>query len=186
MKKIIKEVIVVEGRDDISAVKAAVDAEIIQTNGFAIRKKGNIEKLRVAYENKGIIVLTDPDFVGEELRKYILKFFPAAKQAYISRKEGSKDGDIGVENATPEAIIKALENAKCEIFESAEIVFTMNDLIDNKLSGAPESKDLREKLGTELRIGYSNAKQMLSKLNRYGITMEQFLNAMNEIQKTKD
>ena len=29
MKKIIKEVIVVEGRDDISAVKAAVDAEII-------------------------------------------------------------------------------------------------------------------------------------------------------------
>ncbi len=105
MKKTIKEVIVVEGRDDISAVKAAVDAEIIQTNGFAIRKKGNIEKLRVAYENKGIIVLTDPDFVGEELRKYILKFFPEAKQAYISIKEGYKDVDIGVENATPESII---------------------------------------------------------------------------------
>ncbi|MGL5582368.1 MAG: ribonuclease M5 [Cetobacterium sp.] len=186
MKKKIKEVIVVEGRDDISAVKAAVDAEIIQTNGFAIRKKGNIEKLRVAYENKGIIVLTDPDFVGEELRKYILKFFPTAKQAYISRKEGSKDGDVGVENATPEAIIKALENAKCEVVQDTEAVFTMNELIDHKLSGAPESKDLRAQLGTELRIGYSNAKQMLSKLNRYGITMEQFLEAMDRIQKTKD
>ncbi len=186
MKKTIKEVIVVEGRDDISAVKAAVDAEIIQTNGFAIRKKGNIEKLRVAYENKGIIVLTDPDFVGEELRKYILKFFPEAKQAYISRKEGSKDGDIGVENATPEAIIKALENAKCEVVQESEAIFTMDILIDYKLSGAVESKELREKLGTELRIGYSNAKQLLSKLNRYGITMEQFLVAMNNIKKTKE
>ena len=39
MKKLIKEIIVVEGRDDISAVKAAVDAEIIQVNGFAVRKK---------------------------------------------------------------------------------------------------------------------------------------------------
>ncbi|MGL4629101.1 MAG: DUF4093 domain-containing protein, partial [Cetobacterium sp.] len=44
----------------------------------------------------------------------------------------------------------------------------------------------RAQLGTELRIGYSNAKQMLSKLNRYGITMEQFLEAMDRIQKTKD
>ena len=186
MKKTIKEVIVVEGRDDISAVKAAVDAEIIQTNGFAIRKKGNIEKLRVAYENKGIIVLTDPDFVGEELRKYILKFFPEAKQAYISRKEGSKYGDIGVENATPEAIIKALENAKCEVVQNTEAIFNMELLMDYKLSGFTESKELREKLGTELRIGYSNAKQFLSKLNRYGITMDQFLEAIDNIKKTKE
>ncbi|MHA4989161.1 ribonuclease M5 [Cetobacterium somerae] len=186
MKKTIKEVIVVEGRDDISAVKAAVDAEIIQTNGFAIRKKGNIEKLRVAYENKGIIVLTDPDFVGEELRKYILKFFPEAKQAYISRKEGSKDGDIGVENATPEAIIKALENAKCEVVQNTEAIFNMEILMDYKLSGFTESKELREKLGTELRIGYSNAKQFLSKLNRYGVTMDQFLAAIDNIKKTKE
>lgn len=186
MKKIIKEVIVVEGRDDMSAVKAAVDAEIIQTNGFAIRKKGNIEKLRVAYENKGIIVLTDPDFVGEELRKYILKFFPKAKQAYISRKEGSKDGDIGVENATPEAIIKALENAKCEVLQNTEFIFTTDTLMEYKLSGFTESKELREKLGEELRIGYSNAKQFLSKLNRYGITMEEFLTAINNIKKSKE
>ncbi|EHO20783.1 hypothetical protein HMPREF9466_00810 [Fusobacterium necrophorum subsp. funduliforme 1_1_36S] len=39
MKPKIQEIIIVEGRDDISAVKAAVDAEIIQVNGFAIRKR---------------------------------------------------------------------------------------------------------------------------------------------------
>lgn len=180
MKKRIKEVIVVEGRDDISAVKAAVDAEIIQTNGFSIRKKGNIEKLRVAYEKKGLIVLTDPDFVGEELRKYIQSFFPNVKHAYISRKEGSKDGDVGVENATPEAIINALEKAKCEVI-SEENLFSMDDIIDNRLSGAPESKELREKLGSILGIGYSNAKQFLSKLNRYGITKEEFQEGLKKI-----
>lgn len=182
MKKRIKEVIVVEGRDDISAVKAAVDAEIIQTNGFAIRKKGNIEKLRVAYEKKGLIVLTDPDFVGEELRKYIQSFFPNVKHAYISRKEGSKDGDVGVENATPEAIISALEKAKCEVI-SEENLFSMDDIIDNRLSGAPESKELREKLGSILGIGYSNAKQFLSKLNRYGITKEEFQEGLKKIDR---
>ena len=182
MKKIIKEVIVVEGRDDISAVKAAVDAEIIQTNGFAIRKKGNVEKLRVAYEKKGLIVLTDPDFVGEELRKYIQNFFPNVKQAYISRKEGSKDGDVGVENATPEAIIRALENAKCEVVSEGEKLFNMDIIIDCGLSGGLDSKELREKLGSALGIGYSNAKQLISKLNRYGITMEEFETAMRNIK----
>lgn len=35
----VKEIIVVEGKDDISAVKKAVDAEVIQVNGHAIKKK---------------------------------------------------------------------------------------------------------------------------------------------------
>ena len=180
MKKIIKEVIVVEGRDDISAVKAAVDAEIIQTNGFAIRKKGNIEKLRIAYEKKGLIILTDPDFVGDELRKYIQKYFPNVKQAYISRKDGTKDGDVGIENATPETIIKALEKAKCETEDVVNEKFTVDLMVDYNLIGSDESKDLRAKVGDILGIGYSNGKQFISKLNRYGITEEEFIRAVAE------
>lgn len=51
MKKI-KEVIVVEGKDDISAVKNAVEAEVFKVNGHAVRKNKSIEKLRLAYEKK--------------------------------------------------------------------------------------------------------------------------------------
>ena len=181
MRKRIKEVIVVEGKDDISAVKKAVDAEIIQTNGFAIKKKGNIEKLRVAYEKKGLIILTDPDFVGNDLRNYIQKIFPNVKQAYITREEGKKNLDIGVENATPEAIIKALENAKCSYQKEVES-FTVEDLLNNDLIGTDNSKLLREKLGEVLCIGYSNAKQLLSKLNRYGINREEFEKALKKIK----
>lgn len=179
MRKKIEEVIVVEGKDDVSAVKAAVDAEVIQTNGFAIKKKGNIERLRVAYEKKGLILLTDPDYVGNDLRNYIQKFFPNVKQAFISRKEGTKNSDIGVENASPEAIIKALESAKCS-YQTSSDIFTMEDLLENGLIGRDNSKQLREQLGAVLNIGYSNAKQLLSKLNRYGITREEFENAIKK------
>lgn len=180
MKKRIKEIIVVEGRDDISAVKAAVDAEVIQVNGFAVRKQGTIEKIRVADQNKGIIILTDPDYAGEEIRKYIHKFFPEAKDAYIRRVEGTKDGDIGVENASPEAILNALEKARCSV-EIKAMAFTMDYLIDCGLVGSGEARVRREKVGGKLGIGYANGKQFLSRLNRYGISKEEFEEALKNI-----
>ena len=47
----IKEVIVVEGRDDITAVKQAVDAEVIAVGGFGINAKV-IDRIRDAQEKR--------------------------------------------------------------------------------------------------------------------------------------
>ena len=176
--EIIKEIIVVEGRDDITAVKRAVNAEVIAVHGFSVKK--NLERIQKAYENRGIIILTDPDFAGLQIRRVIKERFPNAKQAYINRWQGKKDGDIGVENASPEAIIKALELAKCEVVAKEETFF-ITDLMDNHLVGHSNSKFIREKLGEKLGIGYSNGKQLLSKLNNYGISREEFEKAMEEI-----
>ena len=63
----IKEVIVVEGRDDVQAVKRAVDAETIITNGFAL-SKNTIRLIKEANERCGVVIFTDPDYVGEQLR----------------------------------------------------------------------------------------------------------------------
>lgn len=182
MKKIIKEVIVVEGRDDISAVKAAVDAEVLQVNGFAVRKKGTVEKIKTAYEKNGIIILTDPDFAGESIRRFIQSHCPGAKHAYIRRIEGTKDGDIGVENANGESILRALEKSRCEVLERHENPFTIEDLIDRGFTGREDSSKRREILGGLLGLGYSNAKQLLSKLNRYGITREEFETAAAKVE----
>ena len=48
---LIKEIIVVEGRDDITAVKKAVDAEIIATSGFGINAK-IIERIKGSSREK--------------------------------------------------------------------------------------------------------------------------------------
>lgn len=177
----IKEVIVVEGRDDITAVKRAVEAEVIAVGGFGINEKV-IEIIKEAHKRQGVIVLTDPDFAGEKIRKIISKRIPDVKHAYISKAEGLKDGDIGVENASPESIISALKEAKCELKTKRE-AFTMADMMYFGLSGREDSKERRQKLGKALRIGYGNANQFLTRLNNYGITKEEFIKALEKINK---
>lgn len=177
---LIKEVIVVEGRDDITAVKKAVDAEIIATSGFGINAK-IIDRIKEAQKRKGVIVLTDPDFAGEKIRSIISKRVKGVKHAYIAQEDGLKDGDIGVENASPEVILKALESAKITLEEKKEN-FTMEDMFYSKLTGSSDSKKRRIILGKELGIGYGNANQMLSRLNNYGITEEEFVSAIKKIQ----
>ena len=160
---LIKEVIVVEGKDDISAVKKAVDAEIIATNGFGFPKDVR-ERIKKAAETRAIIVLTDPDCAGEKIRKEIISIAGNCKHAYIPRELAVKDDDIGVENASPEAILMALESARCQL-TSKRTEFTNRDLLDNDLLMGNDSRKRRDLTGQILGIGYANAKQFLSRLN---------------------
>ncbi|TDT71781.1 RNAse M5 [Hypnocyclicus thermotrophus] len=177
----IEDIIVVEGKDDISAVKRAVNAEVIAVHGYSVHKNNSLDKIKKASEKKEIIILTDPDFAGEKIRKIIESQIPNVKHAYITRKEGRKNNNIGVENASPEAIITALKNAKFKI-NTNENVFTINDIIDNGLSGKIDSKERRDKLGKILRIGYCNAKQFLNRLNSFGITRLEFEKAIDKLK----
>lgn len=168
----IKEIIVVEGKDDIRAVKKAVDAEIIAVHGFGLNEY-SINLIKKACQDRGVIILTNPDYAGEQIRKRITKIAKNAKQAYIMREEGEKNGDIGVENASEEAIRNALKNAHASISEKRE-EFTTRDLLDNKLMGHNESKDRRTIVCKELGIGYCSARNLLNRLNNYNITREAF------------
>lgn len=175
----IKETIVVEGKDDITNVKRAVDAEIIATNGLAFGKN-LIERLKVIDERTGIIILTDPDHAGKKIREKIAREIPNAKHAYIERKKAIKKNDLGVENAEPEVIIEALKNAKAEITDTRN-EFVMADLVNNGLSIGKDAKKNREKLGDILGIGYYNSKQLLSKLNSFGVSREEFEKAVAKL-----
>ncbi|APC38699.1 ribonuclease M5 [Clostridium estertheticum] len=177
----IKEVIVVEGRDDVTAVKRAVEAELISVGGFGINEKV-INKIREAQKRKGVIIFTDPDFAGEKIRRIITKRVANVKHAYISQKEGTKDGDIGVENASPETILRALEAAKFEVQEKRK-EFDVHDMIFFKLTADIKARERRDALGNELGIGYGNASQFLTRLNNYGIIKEEFIEALEKINK---
>lgn len=177
----IKEVIVVEGKDDVAAVKKAVDAEMIAVGGFGINARV-IARIKEAQKRKGVIVLTDPDFAGEKIRKIIAKRVSGIKHAYIAQEDGIKDDDIGVENATPEVIIEALKRAKATI-EVKEAIFDSQDMFFFRLNGDSNAKERRIKLGNKLGIGYGNANQMLSRLNNYGITKEEFIEAIKYVDE---
>ncbi|MCI9596517.1 MAG: ribonuclease M5 [Firmicutes bacterium] len=179
MKMKIKETIVVEGRDDTAAIKRAVSAYTIETHGFGIKKE-TWELIERAYQETGIIIFTDPDFAGKEIRRRLTEKFPNAAQAHLSQRDAVKDGDIGIENASPESIRQALEQAHYTIEEKRD-EFTIADLREQGLVGGPGASQRRDHLGKLLGIGYGNSKSFLAKLNQYGITREEFLLRLEEI-----
>jgi len=68
----LSQIVVVEGRDDQSAVLAAVDCELIVTHGFGIRAE-TWKRIERAAKGPGIIIFTDPDHAGEEIRRHCLR-----------------------------------------------------------------------------------------------------------------
>ncbi|MDO4178116.1 MAG: ribonuclease M5 [Phascolarctobacterium sp.] len=172
----LKEVLIVEGKSDTQAIARALEADTIETGGFNLLPH-TITQIAAAYEKRGIIILTDPDVAGEKIRQYVTKRFPHAGQAFIPRREATAHGDIGVEQASPESILKALSKVRHHEFIPQE-EFTMNDLFKNQLSGCPEANARRDALGAELGIGHGNAKRFLERLNRYGVSREEFDEAL--------
>ena len=189
----IKETVIVEGRDDTINLKRAVDCFTIETHGFGIRRE-TWEQIEKAYSERGIIIFTDPDHSGEEIRRKLTERFPDAGQAYIARKDALKKGDVGVENAEPEVISGALLRArdlmkrKAPLEEdiSAKDQITMNDLDELGLSGGEGSKELRQEAGKALGIGYANAKGFLRKLSGFGIKREELYEAIFTIRNKGD
>lgn len=177
----IKEIIIVEGRDDEAAVKRAVEAETIATHGFGISRE-TFDRIEKAYAERGIIIFTDPDFAGEKIRKRLSERFPEGKHAFLPREEASKDGDIGIENAGPENIREALSRARAAAMEK-RLEFRQEDMLKYGLAGLPGSAGRRDKLGKELGIGYGNSKVFLNRLNQYGIQRQEFVKAAEKIEE---
>lgn len=179
----IKEIIVVEGKSDITAVKRAFgdEVDVIATHGLGF-KDSFIEELERLNESRGIIILTDPDYAGKRIRNIIKSKITNVKFAFIEREKSIKKNDIGVENASDEAIISAIKNAKPE-YQDIKPVFSYEDIVDNLLNGYPNSKERRIKLCKELSIEYCNAKQLLIKLNSYGIDRQEFEQALRRLDE---
>lgn len=177
----IKEVLVVEGKMDVVAIDKAVEADCIITEGFNLKSQA-LDSIAKAYQKRGIIIMTDPDSAGERIRRFLTKRFPEAKHAFIPKEDATANNDIGIEQASPEAIRTALAKVRTMDWEPTNN-FTVADLLRAGISGSPAASEKRAKLGAVLGIGYANAKTFLQRLNHYGITRQEFQQAVAELEK---
>lgn len=186
MKKI-KEIIVVEGKDDTRRLKEVLgQVDTIETIGSAIDEK-ILEQIAFAQEKRGVIVLTDPDFPGEQIRKKIMQAVPNAKHAFLTKKEGKGKKvheSLGVEHASPEAIKRALSDVYTPQQTSFEML-PLPLLQQLGLVNGSDAKLLRQRLGEKLKIGYTNGKQLQKRLQMFGITQEEVKKALEEIKEGK-
>ena len=80
----IHEIIVVEGRHDTQQLKRYFDCETIETGGSSIDDKV-IEQIRYAASTRGVIVFTDPDTPGNQIRHIINQHVPNCKNAFVDK-----------------------------------------------------------------------------------------------------
>ena len=155
----VRQAIVVEGRYDKNTLRQLVDAPIIETNGFGILSdKEKLQYLRRVAEDRGLVILTDPDGAGFVIRNYLKGALPKERvlHAYVPdiagkerrKRAPGKEGKLGVEGMTQEVLLAALKNAGAELdgetAAPAREPVTRQDFYDAGLTGR-ENSSLRRK-----------------------------------------
>ncbi len=154
--------IVVEGRYDKSAILGMYSATVITTEGFGVFNSKQKQLLIRRLGENGIILLTDSDGGGRQIRSFISGILPKDKviQLYIPRMPGkekrkprpSKEGVLGVEGIGADVLRKILDpfcdGVRCP---RAEEEITAAVLYELGLTGLASSSRLRD--AVSLRLG---------------------------------
>ena len=182
MKEKISQVIVVEGRDDTTNLRRFFDVETYETRGSAINEQ-DIARIQRLHERHGVIVFTDPDFNGERIRRMIMTAIPTVQHAFLKREEAvpkskSKGRSLGIEHASYEDLKTALSQVTEQFEVQSEFDISRSDLIRLGFLAGADSRKRREYLGDAIRIGYSNGKQLLKRLELFGVTLAEVEEAM--------
>ena len=160
----------VEGRYDKNTLSQMVDTVIIETSGFGIFKdKERLALLRRLAEKRGLIVLTDPDGAGFVIRGHLRGSLPPdrVKHAYVPdiygkerrKRQGGKEGKLGVEGMRPVVLEAALRRAGATFLDEegeraaqAGRPITKADFVALGLSGGPGAAEKRRALLQRLEL----------------------------------
>ena len=164
----IADLIIVEGKDDISALKKAVNADIMITNGLGLTKK-RLDEIAAIAQKRGVIIFTDPDYPGEQIRKKISQRVKCY-HAFVDRKHASNGKKLGVAECDKEEIIRALKEFVFLGEDNHSLSF--NEFCSLQLTG-PNSQERREKVAKHFSLGHCNSKTLFKRLNMLNITYQQ-------------
>lgn len=169
MRKI-KEVIVVEGKHDQATLQAYFDCQCILTSGSHLGENV-LNQIGYYVDNPGVIVFTDPDSVGERIRKTIMQRYPQVKHAYIEKAKAKTAKKVGIEHACEKDLQEALDHVAT--YNTANhVTLTLADLYELGLAG-DNSAEKRLELSRLYPVGQCNAKTLLKRLTYLNIDKSQ-------------
>lgn len=174
MKAHIKEIIVVEGKNDTNVLQSYFDCDTIETGGDNVSKK-LLERIKKASETRGVIVFTDPDRPGEHIRRLIQDNIPEVKHVFIKKEKARTTKKVGVEHASKEDLWQALNQVVT--FDTGASTLSWEDFIDLRLVG---NATFRHYICERVHIGPCNAKTCFKRLNQMHITKEDLEKILEE------
>ncbi len=159
--------VVVEGKYDKIKIASIARGTIIVTNGFEIYKDSRLcELIRFHARQSGLIVITDSDRAGRQIRAHIKNILPKELHSRVinihipqiegkerRKKEPSKEGTLGVEGIDAD-VLRCLLKKACEADGEipAEKRITKNDMYLLGLNGSEGAVKKRELLCKELSL----------------------------------
>ena len=169
MKDKIKEVIVVEGKNDTLNLRRYFDVDTIETHGLGINNE-TIEYIKEISKTRGIILMLDPDSPGEKIRNRINSAIPNLKNVFLDKKEARTTKKVGIEHATYEVLKKGLEN-QITYTDNIESL-SLQEFNELGLNGNIDSSIKRELIYNHYHLGKCNAKTLFKRLNMIGATKQ--------------
>ncbi len=189
----VKEAVIVEGKYDKIKLSNILDGLIVEINGFGIYKdKNRMEFIRKLAEERGIIIITDSDHSGFQLRNFIASSVGKDKVKHIyipdvygkeKRKDKpSKEGKIGVEGISDDVLRELFEKGGVVCLDAnSENRITNYDLFEAGLSGAPNATQNKKKLLKKLNLPeFLSTNSLLSYLNSV-MTRDEFFDYITTI-----
>jgi ribonuclease M5 len=194
MEKIkLKYPVVVEGRYDKVALSSIFDAVIITTGGFSVFNSKEKLALIKKLGGGGIILLTDSDAGGRQIRSYLHSalspelvhdaYIPKIRGKERRKKSPSRSGTLGVEGVGREVLVKALSPYSVGgAAAPAGRKITKTDLYLDGLSGADDASAKRARLLSSFDLPDDmTANAMLEALNML-VSYEEYKSAVEKIK----
>lgn len=177
-----ERIYIVEGIHDETRLKTLEPSiKTVSVGGSQLKKE--VLNFIVNYEDRfQFVLLFDPDYTGEQIRKKVASYLKNPIHIFVDRKKSRSHNQkkLGVEHLSLEDLKEALQH---EVIETQnENKFNLDLMYTLGLTGQKHAKQKRELLTKKLNLSYSNTKTLIERLNWIGITkdqIEEILNASN-------
>jgi len=181
------QAIIVEGKYDKIRLSPLLDALILTTDGFRVfRDKEMCALIRRLAHSCGIVLLTDSDGAGFQIRNYLTKIARGGEITHVyipdvpgkerRKPQPGKEGKLGVEGIDPALLREAFARAGLLGHVPKEGPgITRQDLYDWGLTGGADSRALRYALLARLSLPARLSTGALLPVLNQVITREEFL-----------
>jgi ribonuclease M5 len=178
----IRQAVIVEGRCDKNVLESVIDATIIPVNGFGVYKnKARLTMIRRYAESCGVILLTDSDNAGRQIRDYIKSSLCGGQRCEVHHLYVPNLYEV--EDTSTRLLREAFEgfaNAECQPIPQNRLTITRERLFDDGLIGGVNSAGKRRELLKVMNLPQNlSVNSMLDAINKCNYDYERIVKTLD-------